>query len=140
MVRRAVKRNIRISLFLIFTGIVLLGILFLLAFSLKSILPFVKIGSFREESIIKPVLGLANLEQLSAGLSQKNILMESLAESSSSGLFIGKVKDGPRVYFTQTREAKWQVDSLELILRRLTIDNKKPTLIDFRFDQPIVKF
>jgi len=140
MVRRKVKREIKRVFFRILIVSIVITALVLLVLSIKNLLPLLKFGSEQKNSIIKPVSKVATANDLSKILSDKNLIMESLIEGSSSGIIIGKIKDGPKVYFSKNKEAGWQVLSLELILNKLTIDNKKPVLIDLRFEQPIVKF
>ena len=140
MVKRTVRRKIKNTVFgLLFTTLVF-AVIILFAISSKNLLPLLKFGSEQKNPIVKPVSEHATQNSLSKILFDKNFIMESLAEGSSSGVIIGKIKDGPRVFFSQTRDAKWQVVSLELILNKLKIDNKEPSLIDFRYEQPIVKF
>lgn len=140
MVRRKVKRKtIRVFFRILIVSIVIAAFV-LLVLSIKTLSPFLRFGSEKEESIIRVISKVATANDLSKILSDKNFIMESLVEGSSSGVIIGKIKDGPGVYFSKNKEAKWQVLSLELILNKLTIDNKKPVLIDLRFEQPIVKF
>lgn len=140
MVRRKVKREIKRVFFRILIVSIVITAFVLLVLSIKNLLPILRLDSEQKNSIIGAVSKVATANDLSKILSDKNFITESLVEGSSSGVIIGKIKDGPRVYFAKEKEAKWQVLSLELILNKLTIDNKKPTLIDLRFEQPIVKF
>ena len=140
MLKRKAKRDVRRVFVGILVSSMVVAAVILLGLSIKNVIPLLKVGSEQKSSIIKPVSELATKNDLSEVLSDKNFIMESLVEGSSSGIIIGKIKDGPKVYFSKNKEAKWQVVSLELILNKLTIDNKKPTLIDLRFEQPIVKF
>lgn len=138
--KRKVRRNIQRIVISVLTAAIVLSVVILFTLSIKNLLPVFKFGSTPKDSIIKPVSDLAEAGDLSDVLSENNFIMESLSESTSSGVFIGKIKDGPRVYFSKNRDPKWQVKSLVLILNKLTIDNKKPTLVDLRYEQPIVKF
>ncbi|OGH16763.1 MAG: hypothetical protein A3C30_00270 [Candidatus Levybacteria bacterium RIFCSPHIGHO2_02_FULL_40_18] len=140
MVKRKVRRNIKKTIFALLIAALAISAGILLSLSVKNLFPLLKFSSEQKDAIIKPVSEFATREDLSKILSDKNIITEYLVESSASSLFIGQVKDGPKVYFAKTRDAKWQVVSLELILNKLTIENKKPVLIDLRFEQPIVKF
>jgi len=140
MVRRKVKREIMRVFFKILIVSIVITAFVLLVLSIKNLLPLLRFGSEQKNSIIRAVSIVATVNDLSKILSDKNFIMESLVEGSSSGVITGKIKDGPRVYFSKNKEAGWQVLSLELILNKLAIDNKKPVLIDLRFEQPIVKF
>ena len=140
MVRRAVRKNIKKTVISLFISSAIIATSVLFVVSIKNLLPILKFGSEQKNSIIRPVSKLATYDNLSKILNDKNIIMESLVESSTSSLLIGQIKDGPKVYFSKQRDPGWQVLSLELILNKFTIDNKKPTLVDLRFEQPIVKF
>ena len=140
MLKRKIKRDVRGVFVGILVASIVVAAVVLLGLSIKNIIPLLKVGSEQKNSIIKPVSELATRNDLYKVLSDKNFIMESLIEGSSSGVIIGKIKDGPIVYFAKEKEAGWQVLSLELILNKRTIDNKKPVLIDLRFEQPIVKF
>lgn len=72
-------------------------------------------------------------------LQEKHIDFESVYFSSSSAHIIGDLKDGTQVFFSREKDIEWQVSSLQSIIQKLTIDNKKPRLIDLRFAKPIVK-
>ncbi len=82
---------------------------------------------------------MTEASDLQKKLGENNIMLDSFSATTSSGM-IAKVKDGPTVFFSQDLPADWQVSSLQLILTRLTIDNKKPKVIDLRQARPIVKF
>jgi len=140
MVGRKVKRETKRVFFRILIVSIVITASVLLVLSIKNLLPLLKFGNEQKNPIVRPVSKVATANDLSKMLSDKNFIMESLIEGSSSGAIIGKIKDGPRVYFSKNKEAGWQVLSLGLILNKLTIDNKKPVLIDLRFEQPIVKF
>ncbi len=140
MVKRKIKRKVRRAIFGVLILASIIFVIVLLGFSFKNMTSLFKIGIGQENSIIKPVGAVATKNDLLKALNDKNLIMESLVESSSSGIFIGRIKDGPKVYFSRIRDAKWQVLSLGLILNKLSVDNKKPLLIDLRFEQPIVKF
>jgi hypothetical protein len=73
-------------------------------------------------------------------LSKKGIEIESRQMSSNKTLLLLKVKEGPEVIFTSDQDIDWQISSLHSIIHKLTIENKLPKQIDFRFGKPIVKF
>lgn len=138
MVKRETKRKIRgifSKLLIIFFGALLIFILFFVG---KTLLPFLSASG--SEKIVRPVGKQTTLSDLKNKLSDRNIKMESLEEASESGTFIGRIRDGAEVYFSQNQDVLWQVNSLYLIIARTTIDNKKPKVIDMRSVRPIVKF
>ena len=90
-------------------------------------------------NIIKPVAGKATIDVLKEVLAQKNIILEALSATASGGI-AAQIKDGPFVLFADDRDAREQVSSLQLILSRLTIGEKRVSVIDLRGSRPIVKF
>jgi len=49
-------------------------------------------------------------------------------------------KDGEEILFTDKKSVSTQVSSLQLILKRLTIDGKQFKRLDFRYDKPVIVF
>ena len=140
MPRRATKKTIKKAFFSILAISVVILLLVFAIFFFKTFAPLIRVRADSQNQIIRPVGNLVSKKDLTDLLLDKNIIMESLVEGSSSGALIGIIKDGPKVYFSKSRDLKWQIISLELLLKKFTIDNKKPVLIDLRFEQPIVKF
>ncbi len=144
MARRRVKRRsgkIAFIMFLILAaaalGFILLNLFKILHFNFKTW----DTASNSNVKILKPNVNVGGIAELKREIKAKNIIFDELAESTSSAiLIVGKVRDGPKVYFSQNKEADWQVNSLQLILLKLGIDSKKPVLIDLRGARPIVKF
>jgi hypothetical protein len=50
------------------------------------------------------------------------------------------LKDGLEIILSNDYPIDWQLASLQRIISTLTIENKQPKLVDFRFDKPVVKF
>ena len=140
MLKRKAKRHVKRTFLAIVLILIALIALILLGLSFKNLIELTKIRSEQKDSIIKPIGEPSIKESLTDALSERNFIMASIVEGSGSAVFIGQIKDGPKVYFSKSHDAKSQVRALELILSKLTIDNKKPTLVDLRFEQPIVKF
>jgi hypothetical protein len=140
MIQRKVKRNVKRIIIGILIILLLALLIFSIVLSIKNVLPLLRGGNHKESAIIKPVLNTTTTDGLSKALSDKDLIMESLTETSSSEVIIGQIKDGPKVYFSKNKDAEWQALSLKLILNKLTVDNKRPTLIDLLGKQPIVKF
>jgi hypothetical protein len=65
---------------------------------------------------------------------------ESRKLISSKTILVIKIKEGPEVLFTNDQDIDWQISSLHSIIYKLTIENKQPKQVDFRFGKPIVKF
>ena|SRR5688572_1054054 len=106
----------------------------------KMVFPVISLDGTSDKELIRPLGESTSIEDLKRRLDDKNIIFESLTQATESGVFVGMVKEGPTVLFSQTQDAKWQVASLALILQRTTVNNKKPRLIDLTTNRPIVKF
>lgn len=142
MANRIIKKKIKKGIVLTFLALATLAVVYF-AFNVfkPMILAFTTRSIVGNEKILRPIGQTTEVSELAQKLEDKNIIFEELRESSNAAdLIIGKVRDGPKVYFSKNIETTWQVNSLRLILLKLTIDNKKPSLIDLRFDHPIVKF
>lgn len=139
--KRSVKRRLKNTLLQIFSILLIFISLVFLFFIFQSAIPLFKaVNNTQSKNIIKP-LGISTSKlDIEKKLKEKNIIVESLDESTRSALIIAKIADGPKVYFSKNLDPSWQVNSLLLIISKLTIDNKKPTLVDLRYDRPIVKF
>lgn len=139
MLKREVRRKIRTTATtsgLLFVALLIIAFGF---FSYKDLLPRLAIRD-SQDKIVKPFGVSITIQDLSKKLADKNLIMDSLAVSSMSGVFVGVVRGGPTVYFSENHDASWQVDLLVLIITRTMVDNKKPTYIDLRNGRPIVKF
>jgi len=100
---------------------------------------FPKFNSSKNEKILSPIDSTGSTS-LSRAIADKNIKITNLEIATDSGILNGKIVNGPLVYFSQSENVDIQASTLQLILSRLTIDAKKPILIDLRFKKPIVKF
>lgn len=142
--RRNLRRRIRRGIiffasFLAFGLVVFFGI---------TLIPFFTKIKFTSQSpkIIVPYVGGVDTESLKSKLEDKQIHVESLEISSRSGILTLKIQNGPIVLFSDTDNIDQQISSLQLIIRRLTIDKgtsgniKKPSRIDLRFSNPVVEF
>lgn len=138
--KRQDKRKIKKTILAVFFGLLMVAVAVLVfSFSKSFVDIFNKFTVESSEPIVKPLGSFTSPENIKTLLNDKNIILESI-DATGSAIIVAKIKGGPRVYFSKTRDALWQVNSLQLILSKLTIDNKKPDLIDLRSDRPIVKF
>ncbi len=140
MKRRRLRRKINVVLRIIFLIIFVISLVLLIRFGLSNIL---KIAIFNKKpaatSLISPLNSTDNLSDFKRKLSEKNISYSEIKENQDLSVQL-TLKDGSIVLFSKEKDIEWQVSSLEELLSRLTIENKKPKTIDFRFDKPIVKF
>ncbi len=139
MVKREQKRKVKRIVSAIVLACFGFAIFAVVIIVFRSVLPVIT-ATNSYGKMIKPVGAQTTLQDLSQKLSDKNIIMEFLRPATESGVFIGVVRDGPTVYFSQNQDATWQVNSLYLIISRTTIDDKKPKVIDITSVRPIVKF
>lgn len=91
-------------------------------------------------SIILPFTAVDEAAVLRKDLSAVGLAAMSIETASGDGTLIVQIKEGPKVYFSPQEDIKSQVSSLQLIISRLTIEKRNPTLVDFRYNRPIVKF
>ena len=114
---------------------------FFLVMGIRTVWPLTKMG-IQDSSftIIKPVPAQTTIAELSKKLNSANIILTSLSVSSTSGVFVGVVRDGPTVYFSDSKDSSWQVSFLARVLSRTSVDNKKPKVVDLTTSRPIVKF
>lgn len=141
MRRRAIKKRFKKAFIIIVYGSILTFLLSLVFLALKfstSLLDKTNIG--KDQEIIKPIVGLTNKNNLLDLLNKVNLEVDSINDSTRSSVIIAKIKDGPEVYFSKTKDILWQVSSLKLILSKFTIDNRKPISVDLGSERPIVKF
>lgn len=100
---------------------------------------------FNNSSIVSP-LSLKNIitteneintVQLESKLQKNNIAIESIS-AMPDGLFLIKLSMGEEVILSSKKNIDAQISSLQLILSRLTIEGKRFSRLDFRFDKPVV--
>ena len=58
--------------------------------------------------------------------------------SSSDASILVTLSSGEEILFSSQKNLELQISSLQLILSRLTIEGKKFTRLDFRFDKPVI--
>lgn len=140
MIKRRAKRTTRkilivISLFLLGGAFIVVMVAILVQFN-----SLFKNSQAAREEIVKPIGAATATSDVKGALHAKGFITDSVVESSASAAIVATLRDGPIVYFSKSKEADFQVESLQLITQRLKIDNKKPILIDLRTTRPIVKF
>ena len=91
--------------------------------------------------VINP-LSLKNTKQfdkLSQILTAKNIAFLRIEQESDLSYKIS-IKDNGVVFISDKKDLSGQIDSLQLILNRLTIEGKRFKILDFRFDKPVISY
>lgn len=79
----------------------------------------------------------SEFEQL---LKEGNFNIEKREYHDDDNYMIVQLVNGVVVIFSLSEDAKMQISSLQSILNRLTIDNRRPKTIDFRYSKPVVRF
>lgn len=101
--------------------------------TLPSIIPPKSIPTLAPIPQDDPILKLSNL------LSQKGMEISVSPTSSDSAILIN-LASGETIIFSTIKDMAAQVDSLQIILARLTIEGKKLKTLDFRYDKPVVTY
>lgn len=142
MVKRGAKTRVK-KIFRIIVIVILIIVSILLAiFAVVKLLPYLSFSgeSQMAKNIIAPVGTKNSLTQIRKKLDDKNISYESIKEASDSANIEVELIDGPKILFSKNQDIKWQVESVVLIMQHLTVNDKKPSIIDLTTSRPIVKF
>lgn len=135
--RRSLRRKLKqisYSIFaLFFIGIFLYGLVSLVD-------PIKKLLNRPGNTLVVPLVQTNSIADFEKVLTAKNIEFDNISTATESGDFVAKLKDGPRVFFSQEKNVDFQVNTLQLIIQRLTINKRTVISVDLRFDKPIVKW
>ncbi len=125
----------------------LISIIFLFFLIISSAVTVYIIFGQNKELFVSPqprsrqleMLGDSGTKQLERALVKKGIAFESVTISSESAYII-RLRTGEEILMSKTRGLKEQVSSLQVILPRLTMEDKRFTRLDLRFDKPVIVF
>lgn len=92
-----------------------------------------------EKYPLAPIPENDSTSALLALMQAKNITISETPVASGSTL-VTRLQDGTSVIFSTDQDIVKQVSSLQIILSRLTIEGKKATKIDFRYETPIIVY
>ena len=142
MVKRGAKTRVKKIFRFVLIGIITVVSIILVIFTAEKLLPFLVFSGNTKiaKNIIAPVGTKNSLAQIRKKLDDKNISYESIKEASDSANIIVELADGPKVLFSINQDIKWQIESVVLIMQHLTVNDKKPSIIDLTTSRPIVKF
>ncbi len=118
----------------------LAGGLFVLALILFTMGKIIETLTPQQTVFANPYTRQNQFAEAEALLSAKGFEVESKTVSKDKSVLTVALHNGPTVLFSSSTDLEWQISSLHSIMYKLTIDNKRPTEIDFRFEKPIVKF
>ena len=121
----------------------LLKLLFfvLVLFALIVSLYFSYLFYFKKQLIISP-LGKKSISKttlISEALLKSQILFSSV-EIASDSSYLVNLSEGGQVFLSPSKEMGPQISSLQLILKRLTIEEKRIKKLDFRFEKPVLLY
>ena len=127
----------------------LLGALTILAFLVVLLfvgffinIPWKKLPSLFSTSpkmTLSPISDSDPVIVLTQKLEEKKIRLSSTPVATDSAI-MALLSDGETIFFSTNKDIPSQVDSLQIILSRLTIEGKKFQKIDFRYDLPIITY
>ncbi|MBI2031171.1 MAG: hypothetical protein HYT08_01015 [Candidatus Levybacteria bacterium] len=98
--------------------------------------------SFIKKPVVISPLGkksVAKTQVISETLSKKQIPFASV-ETASDSSYLVNLSDGGQVIISSSKDIEIQISSLQLILKRLTIEGKRLKKLDFRFEKPVLSF
>jgi len=93
------------------------------------------------EPIIDPlaIKDAKQIESLNKALGAKNIYFSTIEQNNDLSYKVS-IKDNGIVYISQKKDLTLQIDSLQLIINRLTIEGKRFKSLDFRFEKPVISY
>lgn len=93
------------------------------------------------EPIINPLSknNTKTFEKINKILKSRNISYSKIEQNNDLSYKIS-LKDNGDVYISYKKDLGVQIDSLQLIVSRLTIEGKRFKSLDFRFDKPVVTY
>lgn len=129
--KRRRNKNKYLLLKILFIFLVIISI----AFFYVAYLSFIK-----KPFIISPLgkEGISKTQIISESLLKKQIFYSSIEIASDS--YLVNLSDGGQVILSPSKDIEVQISSLQLILKRLTIEGKRIKKLDFRFDKPVLVF
>jgi len=95
---------------------------------------------FKKASFISPVPSnstINQIESLKSLLKKNNIAFQDVSLPSDAYLMV-TLTTGEEIIFSAQKSLELQISSLQLIVSRLTIEGKRFSRLDFRFDEPII--
>jgi len=96
---------------------------------------------FKKTLIISPLgkISISKASLISDALLKNQISFNSVEIASDSSYMIS-LSEGGQVILSSSKEITPQINSLQLILKRLTMEGKRIKKLDFRFEKPVLSF
>lgn len=92
------------------------------------------------EKLVKKELPDTSSSRELKELLDKNMIKYSAIHAGTAWSYIVTLESGEEILFSAKNKLEAQVSSLQLILSRLTIEDRKFSRLDFRFDKPVIVF
>lgn len=139
---RQSKKRYKIFALMFFVTVIFFSVFLLLYKNISRLEDVLSVSLFRDKnySLLSPEVVSFDGVLLEKKLVENNFVIENRGIASGSSSLFVKIKDGPFVFFSQSKDLGGQISSLRTILKKLTIENRKPARIDFGKNAPIVNF
>jgi hypothetical protein len=85
----------------------------------------------QNNDLINPSLKVWGVSDVDKKMKDMNFEYTSIKENKSNKVITVTLNNGVQGYFSSEKDIDWQVNSLKKILSKLTIENKKPKIINF---------
>lgn len=136
------KKNVREKQFygIIFVIIIILFVATGFIYGVKQIANL-SIFQGEKKPVIVPIIeNEATKDDIIKAFNKTHLQINDIKNASNSGVFEIKLENGPKVIISSLKDVDEQVALIDSIIRRFTIENKNPNVIDLRYNKPIVKF
>ena len=130
--RKSFKFILKSFVFVVFCSSIILIILGFLLNRAPDFVSPLPLGKYSQATTI-------DASQIKSELSKKHIDTQGIFLLQEGGYLI-KLKDNELVYISAKKSIPSQISSLQLVLSRLTIEGKRFSSLDFRYDTPVIVY
>lgn len=132
--RKFGRRVVLNILFVSFVAILLFG-----TFLIFQMIPATLFGKKLFVSPLPMEKSKSRLDEVKQVLRDNNVDFSSVVIASEAS-FLVVLRGGEDVLLSQKKDLSNQASSLQQIITRLTIEGRRFTFLDFRFDKPVIVF
>lgn len=93
-----------------------------------------------QEEVKSAFVTQASMEKVKDLLASEKIAYTKIEYADEGETYLITLKSEEVVKLSGSKNVEAQVSTLQKLLRKLTIDNRKATQIDLRYSRPVVKF
>lgn len=140
MRRKKIKRSSNRNPLLYKLPFILAGLVFLVTGLVYAGSKIVHFLTPEQAVFASPYLRQNQFSEIDKKLDAKGFHVVSKNLSLNKTELTVELENDLKVLFSNEYDIDWQISSLHSIIYKLTIDNKQPKQIDFRFGKPVVKF